>query len=162
MTSLSRFPSVMPLAVEAVIGVTAALKHVRDTTGDLRFRDIQNVQRGLHSAKKYSIGALQEGAKAPAAAQAFMAGLGGPATLADFQAKVMDIEAKAASWNALLVAFIDGLPASAFAVVAPLTVDGVESHQFQQTEFAKEAEAETLRKSAALQALIEAFEAVGG
>lgn len=159
--ALSRFSSVMPAAVEAVLSVTQALRYVRDTSGDLTLRSLDDVQNGLQVAKATTFAALSEGAIAPAAAEAFMAGLGGPATLAAYQAAAMDIEGKASAWNGLLAGVLTGLSGPDLIALVTRDVGGIETRHIEYVAFIPAATAGQLRTSQELAELIAAFEAVG-
>ena len=158
---LSQFPTAMPAAVTAVLRAAAALRYLRDTAGDMTFRSLDEAQDGLREAKATTFVALAEGGKAPAAAEAFMAGLGGPATLADYTAAAADIEAKAAAWNALLASTLAGLPVEAVIGLVTITTGGIDTKHIERRHFIPAELAAPLRASAELAALITAFEAVG-
>lgn len=159
--ALSQFPSVMPAAVSAVLRAASALRYVRDTSGDLPFRSLNDVQDALREAKTTTFAALSEGAKAPIAAEAFMAGLGGPSSLADYQASAMNIEAKASAWNALMASTIHSLPVDAVIGMVTLAMDGIETKHIEYRSFIPATYAEPIRSSQQLADLIAAFEAVG-
>ena len=158
---LSKFSSVMPLAVEASIDCANALRHVRDTSGDLTFRALHNVQSGLAKAKTTTSEALTEGAKQPAYAESFMLSLGGPATLSDYYLAAQDTEVKAAAWNAELTELLTSLTA---AELIGLQVSGTAPLQYKMIEhssFIPAAKADPFRSNQALADLITSFEAVG-
>lgn len=158
---LSQFPTAMPAAVTAVLSVAAALRHIRDASGDLTLHAINAAQDGLRHAKATTLGALSEGAKAPEAAEAFMAGLGGPATLAEYNAAAVEIEAKAAAWNARVAACLASLPVDAVIGMVVVDRDGIITRHIEHKSFIPADYADPLRHSDELAALIAAFEAVG-
>lgn len=158
---LSQFPTTMPAAVAAVLAVADALRHIRDASGDLTMHAINAAQDGLRQAKATTMGALSEGAKAPDAAEAFMAGLGGPATLAEYHAAAQDIEVKAAAWNARVAACLRSLPVESVIGMVVLDRDGIVTRHIEHKSFIPAEHADPLRQSAELAALIGAFEAVG-
>lgn len=158
---LSRFPSVMPEAVTASIAVADALRFVRDTSGDLTFRALDDVQEGLARAKQTTAAALTEGHKQPGAAEAFMASLGGPATLAAYGAAAVDIEAKAAAWNIALAGLLSSLTADELIGLELQGVDPLSYKLIRYKHFIPAAKADLFRLNQALSDLIAAFEAVG-
>lgn len=94
---LSRFPAVMDAAVEAVLTTTEALRYVRDARGDLLWSSLDAVQDGLRRAKLTTYATFDEAEKQPQAAEAHMASLGGPATIAAYKAKAIAVEMAAAN-----------------------------------------------------------------
>ena len=158
---LSQFPTAMPAAVTATLAAAIALRHIRDTKGDLTFRALDTVQDALFRSKVTTYSALVEGAKAPAAAEAFMAGVGGPASLADYQAAVVNIETKASAWNGTLSAALAELTGPELIDLVSRDVDGVKTRHIEMASFISAAKAGPLRASSELAALITAFEDVG-
>jgi len=151
----------MPAAATATLAAATALRHVRDTSGDLTFRALDTLQEALFRAKVTTYAALVEGGKAPVAAQEFMAGIGGPATLAAYQTAAMNIEMKAAGWNSALSAALAGLTGPELISMITRNVNGVEAKYIERATFIPAAKADPLRASPELDALISAFEAVG-
>jgi len=160
--ALSRFPKAMDDAANAVIKLTEAAKFVRDTSGDLSFRDLDRLQDSLRAAKIASFTVMAEGQKAPANAETFMASMGGPTTLQDFGAAMADIETKASAWNNVLSSWIAGLSAANFVEVSTVSREGVDTRHILRTDMCDGPTAAPLRSSAALNDLIAALEAVGG
>lgn len=159
--TLSKFPTVMPEAVTASIAVADALRYVRDTSGDLTFAALHNVQEGLARAKMTTAAALTEGQKQPVAAESFMAGLGGPTTLATFYAASVDIEAKAAAWNVALAGLLSSMTADELIGLELHGVDPLSYKLIRHRAFVPAARADPFRSNQALADLIAAFEAVG-
>ena len=115
----------------------------------------------MREAKATTLNALSEGAKAPEAAELFMAGLGGPATLAEYHAAAVDIESKAAAWNARVAICLAGLPVNAVIGMVVVDRDGIITRHIEHKSFIPAEHADPLRKSDELASLIAAFEAVG-
>lgn len=159
--ALSQFPSVMPSAVTAVLRAATALRYIRDTSGDLPFHRLNEAQDALRDAKVTTFAALSEGAKAPATSEAFMAGLGGPASLEDYQSAAMVIEAKASAWNALIDSTLASLPVRSVIGMVSVSLDGIVTKHVEHKSFIPADYAANLRSSQQLTDLIEAFEAVG-
>mgnify|MGYP000454050762 CR=1 FL=1 len=159
--TLSKFPTVMPEAVAASIAVADALRYVRDSSGDLTFAALHAVQEGLAGAKLTTAAALTEGQKQPAAAESFMAGLGGPTTLAAFYAASVDLEAKAAAWNVALAGLLSSLSADELIGLELHGVDPLSYKLIRHKAFIPAAKADPFRANQALAELIAAFEAVG-
>lgn len=162
MMGLSRFPAVMDAAVEAVLTTTEALRYVRDARGDLLWPSLDAVQDGLRRAKLTTYATFAEAAKQPAAAEAHMASLGGPATIAAYKAKAVAVEMAAAAWNAWLSGYLATLPTGVLIGLAVNSADGIETKHIEWASFIPGDLAAPLRASAQLAALITAFEAVGG
>lgn len=160
--ALSRFPKAMDDAANAVIRLTEAAKFLHDSSGDLRLQHIDRIQDALRAAKVAATAVMIEGQKAPANAEAFMASMGGPATLQDFGAAMADLEAKSSAWNDVLAAWVADLPAKSFAEVATVSREGIDTRHILRTEMCDDATAAPLRTSTALNDLISALEAVGG
>lgn len=158
---LSQFPSAMDAAASAVIGAAAAMRVVRDGTGDLTFRELSRVQSGLRAAKAATVRALAEGHKATAAAETHMASVGGPATLAEFQIEAAAIEVQAAVWNVALADTLAALTSAELVELATDTSAGVAVKVIRFLEAIPEAKAAPLRDGLPLAELIAAFEAVG-
>jgi hypothetical protein len=158
---LSKFSSVMPLAVVASIDCANALRYVRDTSGDLTFRALNNVQDGLATAKITTGEALTEGTKQPAHAESFMASLGGPATLAEYYAAAQDTEIKASAWNVELAALLSSLTADELIGLEPAGVAPLDYKLIEHRSFIPAAKADPFRSNQALADLIASFEAVG-
>lgn len=158
---LSRFPSVMQTAVEAILQTADALRFVRDTQGDLPWVYLDAVQNGLRASKVGTYAVLAEAAKQPQSAEAYMASLGGPETLAEFQAKAVQVEIAAAAWNAFLAGFIETLPHSALIAIVVQSYDDIRTKHIEHPGYIPAAEAVAVRTSSTLTDLIAAFEAVG-
>lgn len=158
---LSRFPAVMSDAVEAVLTTAEAMRYVRDARGDLLWSSLDDIQDGLRRAKLTTYATFAEAAKQPAAAEAHMASVGGPATIAAYQAKAMAVEVAAAGWNAWLAGYLATLPTGSLIGIVVDARDGVETERIEWAAFIAGDLAAPLRASAQLAALIGAFEAVG-
>jgi hypothetical protein len=151
----------MSAAADAVLRAGEALRHVRTSSGDLTFRDLDLVYQGLSDSKVNALAALAEGGKAPTGAEEFMAKMGGPATLADFQVKLEDIETKAAAFHAEVTATFAAIPSSSLIAVKTRNLGGVTVPFIERGAFIPATYANPLRTSAALADLQAAFEAVG-
>lgn len=158
---LSRFPAAMDAAIDAVRQTGDALRYVRDAQGDLMWSSLDDIQNGLRRAKVTTYATFAEAAKQPLAAEAHMTSLGGPETIADYQAKALVVEQAAAGWNAWLAGFLGSLPSSALISIVIHAHDGIETKHIEQPPFIAATLAAPLRASAELAALIAAFEAVG-
>lgn len=159
--SLSRFPTLMPQAVDTCITAGNVLRLIRDGSGDLTYRMIAEMHTALAAAKIATSGALQEGAKQPVSAESFMAGLGGPQTLTDFQTAAVDIEVKAAAMNSRLAAMIATIPNADLIEVVTIGQAPLNYKEVQFKHYVPAAYADPFRASAELDTLVKAFEAVG-
>lgn len=158
---LSQFPAAMDRLIGAVRATRTALQDVRDATGALSFRDLGRVQAGLRASKIAGIAVVTEGAASPAAAEAHMASLGGPATMAEFQATMADVEAKAATWNVALEAALAGLSNAELITLAFDTRNGVSTRAIEFKQEIPALKAAPLRQSAEIADLLDAFDAAG-
>jgi hypothetical protein len=159
--ALSRFPAAMDAAIEAVRQTGDALRYVRDAQGDLMWSSLDDIQTGLRRSKATTYATFAEAAKQPQAAEAHMASLGGPATIADYQAKAIVVEQAAAAWNSWLAAYLVTLPSSVLIGMVVYSTDGIETKHIERPAFIPASSAAPLRASAELAALIDAFEEVG-
>ncbi len=158
---LSRFPAVMDAAVEAVLQTAEAMRYVRDARGDLLWASLDAVQDGLRRSKVTTYATFAEAAKQPQSAEAHMASLGGPSTIAAYQAKAVVVEAAAAAWNAWLAGYLATLPTGSLVGMVIRSQDGIDTKHIEWATFIPGDLAAPLRASAQLAALITAFEAVG-
>jgi hypothetical protein len=159
--TLSRFATVMPRAVEAVLSTAEALRHIRNTQGDLPWWAIDRVQDGLAQSKEACLAALAEGQRQPVNSEEFMRSLGGPATLADFQAKIMACETAAAAWNTRLAALLADLSGPELIALIRRGEGMMATSHVERVPFLSAGRADGLRSSDELASLIAAFEAVG-
>ena len=159
--ALSQFPAIMPRAVSAIVAAAAALRYLRDTSGDLTWLALETAQDSLRPAYEASIEALAEGAKAPDAASAFMAALGGPATLDAFGDALQGFVVATDAWRVYLAGYLANLPQSCLVslVYRPLGQTG--TWHIERPGFIPAEHAAALRAAPELDALIVAFEAVG-
>ena len=159
--SLSQFPTIMPAAVASVIRAATALRYIKNTTGDLPYSALDEVQGALRESKSTTFAALAEGLKAPTAAESFMASLGGPETLTDYQYSAFEIENKASAWNDLLETVLNSLPVDAVQGMVTISYDGIVTRHREYKSFIPATYAVTIRESQELVDLIAAFETVG-
>lgn len=158
---LSRFPNVMQSAVEAVLQTADALRHVKNSSGDLTWYALESIQNGLRQSKVTTYATFEEAAKQPANAEAYMAAMGGPQTLADYQEKAMKIEIAAAAWNSYLSRWLEGIPHEMLIGMITINANGISTRHIERPAFIGEVYAQQLRASPELGALVSAFEAVG-
>ena len=158
---LSRFPKAMDDTTAAVLRVGDLLRHITTSTGDLPYRTLDELQAALRDAKTASYAVLAEGAKSPEAAEAHMASVGGPLTLADFEVKAADIETKAAAFNTALAGLLSSLSADELIGLDTVDRDGLSTKAITRRAFVPAAEADPFRVDPAVSDLLAAFEAVG-
>jgi hypothetical protein len=160
--ALSTFPTDMSAAAGAVLASAEKFRAIQSQGGDLTWRLLEDAQNSLRSAKLTTIKALTEGMKAPQASEAFMAGMGGPVTLVEFQQALGAVEIAASAWNDNLVTFLAGLSASD--LIGMQSQDAgfpTETRHIVRPAFIPGATAAPLRQSRELANLIAAFETVG-
>lgn len=158
--ALSRFPAMMDANVSAVLRTATALRFIRDSTGDLAFRHLDAVQSGLEQSKVTFGMAFAEAQKAPEAATAFMASIGGPASLQDYGAGAIALEAAAGDWNGRLSAALASIPAAD--LITTVLRAETQTRHIEHAAFISAVIADPLRQSPELAALIAAFESLGG
>lgn len=158
---ISLFKEAMPAAGRATVSAANALRHVRDSSGDLPFSALNTVQEGLAEAQDRTAAALIEGAKQKTFAEQFMAEMGGPATLAEFQAATVNIKAKVAAWNVVLEAALQSVPSADLIGLVQYGSAPMDFKLIRHKAHIPAAIADPLRADPALAELISAFEAVG-
>lgn len=160
--ALTRFPTLMNEAADAVLDVLTLARHIRDTSGDLPIRFVDQLRDALAGAKIKNVAAIAEGMKAAPAAEAYMVSIGGPASLALYGAALASVETAAAAWHTVSEAWYSSLPFSAFmAFVTDTPVPGVRVRRLVGTGVVDEATAAPLRAAPELAALIAALEEAG-
>lgn len=158
--TLSRFPKAMADNVDAVLRTVDLIRHVANASGDLLFRDLDEIQQGLARSKTTFLQAMAEGQKAPASAEAYMVSVNGPATLADYQGHAEDIEAAAAAWNARLAQALAEIPGSD--LIYMVRDDRTQTKVIERARFVPATIADPLRQSTEMTGLAAAFDAVVG
>lgn len=158
--TLSRFPKAMADNVDAVLRTAELISHVANSSGDLMFRDLDEIQQGLARSKTTFLKAMAEGQKSPAGAKAYMVSVNGPATLADHQGHAGDIEAAAAAWNTRLAQALAAMTSSD--LIYMIRNDQTEAKFIERARFMPAAIADPLRQSTEMTALVAAFDAVVG
>lgn len=158
--SISRFPSALSSLADAVGTVASTLRGIQSASGDLEIIQLDLCAQQMRAAKVAAIRLLSEAQKARAAAvEQQMSDMGGPATLADLQQGLSQINSALTAW--------DDRQASAFLAMGPgwqmvtVTRDGVSTRHLEPIRFISAAVADPLRQSSELAALIAAFEAIG-
>lgn len=158
---LAIFPAALTECAASVLALAAALRHVAGARGDLVWSDVDAVQNGLRRAKIATIQALAEAAKRPADAEAYMRSMGGPESLAAFQAAAAEIEARAAQWNRRLAEALAGLTADEAVRMVTHDAGGITTRHVQHVHYLPARLAEPLRGSTELAELIAAIAAFG-
>ncbi|MBL4929342.1 hypothetical protein [Fuscibacter oryzae] len=151
----------MQQAVDAILQTAESLRFVRDTQGDLPWMYLDAVQNGLRASKVATYAVFAEAPKQLAFAEQHMASIGGPASIAEYQAKAVQVEIAASAWNAFLTGFVEGLPHTALIAIVVQSYDNIQTKHIERPGFIAAAEAAALRAAPELAALIAAFEAVG-
>lgn len=158
--ALSTFPTDMPVAAAAVLASAEKFRAIQSQGGGLLWRVLEDAQNSLRASKLACLKAMAEGQKQPAGAEAFMAQIGGPATLAEFAAALQAVEVAASAWNDFLTTFLAGLPTSDLIAVhrQDQNLPTETRHIIRPAAIAN---ADALRNSQELANLIAAFEAAG-
>lgn len=159
--ALSQFTSIMPAAATAVIRVAAALRYIKDSSGDLSYTVIDELQNALRESKETTIKAIEEGLKAPAGAEAFMVSIGGPLSLEEYQYYAYQIEIRASAWNDLLGSIINSIPSEHLIGMVTNNANGIATRHREPKPFMPAQYADQMRTSTALIELLAAFESVG-
>lgn len=158
---LSRFAMALPRAADAFLNAADALRFIRDSGGDLTWRALEDAQQKIAIAKATGLDAYTEAQRQPAAAQQFLADIGGPETLAEFNTLLGQLNTAMNAWHAGLTALIDLMDGTEFMTVVQRGTGAGSTFHFERVGFLAEARADVLRNSTQLANLIAAFEAVG-
>jgi len=159
---LTDFPKAMSDNVEAVVRTGNALRYVRDSSGDLRFSDINKIQEGLRDSKVSVVAVLTEAQKSPVKAEEHMVSLNGPSSLVEYQTLVGVIEEKSAAWNDFLASFLSAnFVADDLIGVQVINDNSITTRHIVRKDIIVSAKADLIRNSTELQELATSFEAVG-
>jgi hypothetical protein len=159
---LSTFPTDMANAAQAVLAASEKFNAIHSQSGDLMWRLLEDAQNSLRQAKAAALKAMASGALQQTNAEAFMATLGGPVTLADFQAGLVQVELASTAWNDHLEnEFLPSLPNVDLIGMAVNNRDGIETRHYNRPAFIPGIRATPLRQSQQLSDLVAAFAAVG-
>lgn len=158
---LSRFAITLPRAADAFLSAADALRFIRDSGGDLPWRTIEDAQQKIAAAKVTGLAAYQDAQIRPAAAQQFLADIGGPATLAEFNTLLGQLNTAMNAWHTGLSSLLSIMDGTEFMAVVQRGTGTGATHHFERVGFLTQARADVLRSSTQLANLIAAFEAVG-
>lgn len=163
--ALSQFPIAFARSAETSIRAADLLRALRDSTGDLPWNTLGAVQGALRNAKVAATEALSEANKRPATAEAYMADMGGPSTLIDFQNAMGAIETAATAYNARVQSMLNLLTVSEVMWMEVFSADGIDTQILKHNPAIPNAnpdkKADHLRVSQELADLIAAFESAG-
>jgi len=159
--ALSSFPRAVDDLVSQLAAVANQARDIRDGTGDLRWSAVENFMLRMGSLRASYAAAKSEALKQVAAAQAYIADLGGPATLAEFDTLMAEVDTRIGAFGAAVDTFVAGRGADEFAQVVELNVSGQATKVLQRRDIMPAATATQLRGTAVLADLITALEALG-
>jgi len=160
--ALSNFPQAVSSFVESAVVAANLCRSARDNTGPLRWADVEALTRRLGQVQGAYEGARVEALKSTTAAQAYIADLGGPATLAEFATAMAAVDTAIAALTTELENFIANQQPTAFMEVVSLHVgNGVNAQILQVKAFVPDASVAAFRGSSQLQNVITALEALG-
>ena len=158
---LSRFPTVMNSAADAVLNVGEVLSYIKDSRGDLLFSSLEDLQSKLRVSKETTFRAFAEAEKQAEYAEDYMLKMGGPSTILEYKAKAYSVEQAAAAWNSRLQAFLVGLPNSCLISLITIDRDNISTKHIERPGFIPGEIAQPLRDSSELSDLLQAFKSVG-
>jgi len=158
---LSRFAITLPRAADAFLNAADALRFIRDSGGDLTWRALEDAQKKIAIAKAAGFDAFEDAQKQPATAEQFLADIGGPATLAEFNTLLGQLNTAMNAWHTGLTQLIAVMDGPEFLAVAQSGTGASSTFHFERVGGLTQARADVLRNSSQLADLIAAFEAVG-
>lgn len=159
---LTTFPADMNAAVTAVLYSANAFRAIMTQSGDLTWRMLEDAQNSLHTSKTACITAIASASLATTAAEAYMASINGPESIAAFQTSMAAVETAASAWNTALYAFLISLPSTELiGLYTRNTGLPNETKYIGRPAFIPAEYANALRALPALSGLVAAFEAVG-
>lgn len=158
--ALSAFPRAVDDLVAQIVAVATLARGIRDGAGDLRWSALENFMLRLGGLQAAYDAAKAEAQKQLPAAQAYIADLGGPATLAEFNTLMTEVDARIAAFATAVETFLAGRGADEFAQVVELNVSGKATKVLQRRDIMPAATATQLRGTAVLANLITALEAI--
>ena len=129
------------------------------STGVLTWAQIERMQNSLGGAKVAGVAFVAEATLNQAFAETKLAGINGPATLAEFEVQLSDINAAYGDWNAAFASGIASLPASAFATL--VDVGGGQFRVVRPTSLTV-GQSDGFRAIPALAVLVTALATIGG
>lgn len=161
---IARFATKFDTAAKAVGNAGHLLRGIREGTGDLPTRVVfGGLQSALASAKSATVDALEEVKIDPARANSILPDFpGGPQSVTELQAGALDIEAKALAFNVAFAGWFSSLSITDVYEIGRAGEPGKEYSRLSQKQNLAEALVAPLRAMPELDALIAAFEAVGG
>ena len=159
--ALSKFPAAFNSVTDGLLIAAEQARTIRDGTGDLRWSSIVNLIRTLGQLEaNYEI-AKVEAQKQLTAAQTYVADLGGPATLTEFNTLMSNV---VTAKQAMLDGFdtiLTGLDGTNFHVQKTLSIGGHNVTLMEQQDFIPTATSDTIRASALIANLITDLETLG-
>ena len=161
--ALSRFPGVMQSAVDAVLNITEKIRFVKNSSGDLLWQSLDDIQDGLRRAKETTFATFIEAEKQPEWSEEYMAKVGGPVSIAEYKQLAVQVETAAYFWNLYLTnVFLPSLPQENLIGMVTNNYNGVSTRHIERPFFIPGSLASPLRQSKELADLLSAFESVGG
>jgi len=158
---LSTFPRAVDDAIAQMVLVANVARGLSDGTGPIRWSEIENLMLRAGGMLAAYDNAKAEAQKSLAAAQAYIADMGGPATLAEFNTAMVEVETRVDAFASAVETFIGTKTSDEFAQVVNLNVGGRNARILQRRDIMPDATATQLRGTAVLANLITALEAVG-
>jgi len=129
------------------------------STGVLTWSQVERMQQSLGAAKKAGQDFVAEATLNQAFAETSLAGVNGPATLAEFQTQLSDINAAYNDWNTELASGLASLPASAF--ITLVDIGGGNMQMVKPTSLTV-GQSDGFRAIPALAVLVTALATIGG
>lgn len=158
--SLTRF-SRLDNAAEAVLAAGESLRYLRDTQGDLPWRNLHTIQDNLYNAKVASIAAIAEAERNVIGSESYIRSIGGPENITAFKQGLYNVEVAAAAWNAKLEIWRSELTTEELIKLVTRGSGVSATKHWEHVPYVVASKVDQLRQSPELTALIAAFEAVG-
>jgi len=159
--ALSKFPAAFNAVTESILRAADEARAIRDGSGDLRWSSIVNLIRTLGQLEANYEVAKVEGQKQLTAAQAYIAELGGPATLAQFNTLMSNVSTRKQNMLNGFDTILGNLSGNDFYVQKTLNLGGHSITLMEQQDFIPTTTSNTIRASALIANLITDLEALG-
>jgi len=159
MPRLSLFNSKLTTMVQQLRATKELVDLVSTSTGVLTWSTIDRMQNSLGASNAAAQDCLTEGALNQAFAETTLAGINGPATLAELQTQLDVITTAYTEWNTALASGLDSLPASAF--ITLVDVGDGQMRMVKPTSLTV-GQSNGFRNIPALATLVTAYATIGG
>ncbi len=159
--ALSRFPAAFDNVTQGIITAAETARTIRDGVGPLRWSTVQQLVRVLGQLESNYEFAKVEAQKQLTAAQAYIADVGGPATLAEFNTLMTAVSGRKQNLLNGLDTLLGNLSGTDFYKQSSLNIGGYNITLLEQNDFVPDATSTDIRTSNLIANLIADLEALG-